>query len=210
VSPEQLLTRPEVWATVDYRRVEDVHVRARISQTVERDGIGHGFVAGFDRVLLDGIELSNAPDAPDGMRPQRIYGTLFFPWPEATSLHAGDPVTIELEATLVAADYVWSWKTDVCNRDEPSRVKASFEQSTFFGAPLAASRLRKRSAAYRPRLSAEGGMTRIVLEAMHAGTPLGQIAEQLAARFAERFKGPLEALHYVADISEQYSAGEEP
>ena len=207
VRGEQLLTRREQWAAVDYHRIEEVDVRARVSLAVERPGTAHGFVAGFDRVVLDGIELSNAPDAAAGTRPEQIYGTLFFPFSTPLTVLGGDVIGLNIEGTLVGEDYVWNWTTTLTARGKRPTPHV-FKQSTFFGSPLSPARLQKRAATHRPRLNEDGTITSFVLEAMSVGTPLGEIAEHLAARFRQRFKGPLEALRYVADISEQYSAGE--
>ncbi|MGH9371407.1 MAG: 50S ribosomal protein L11 methyltransferase, partial [Vicinamibacterales bacterium] len=110
VAPDNLLTGIERWATIDYGTVEDSDVRAEMSWTVTRQGMGHGLSAGFDRTVAEGIHLSNAPDAPHAIRPQQIYGTVFFPWPAPVALSVGDLVIVNLEARLIREDYVWTWK----------------------------------------------------------------------------------------------------
>ena len=208
VQPEQLLTRPVQWATVDYHRTENVNVRASVNCTAGRAGTAHGFVAGFDRVLLEGIELSNAPDAPEAVKPERIYGTLFFPFSSPFAVAAGDTVSIDIDGTLMGDDYVWSWTTHTPgppNAPTPHRV---LRQSTFFGTPVSAARLEKRSASYRPTLNEEGTITRFVLEAMRGDSPLEAIATETAARFSGRFANPGDALRYVADLAQQYAGGE--
>ena len=133
-------------------------------------------------LVIDGVRLSNAPTPPETESAASIYGTVFFPWPEPVALAAGDLVTVELEARLVAEDYIWSWKTSVLDRGDPSAEKASFTQSTFFGAPLSPAQLRKRAATYTPALNEEGRITRFVLESMDNGVSLGEIAQQVSAR----------------------------
>jgi protein arginine N-methyltransferase 1 len=203
VTREQLLTPTARWATLDYTRIEDHDIRARLTWTTERPGLGHGFVAGFDRLVGDGLTLSNAPDAPDDIRPRGIYGTLFFPWRDAVHLAPGDSVTVDLDATLVGADYVWSWATHV--EEQGTRAeKASFTQSTFFGAPLTPAQLKKRSVGYRPQLNADGHVTRFILDAMSRGVPVGEIARRVSAEFSNRFPNPGSTLALVADLSQQY------
>jgi protein arginine N-methyltransferase 1 len=204
VTREQLLTATRRWATIDYGVVDDPHVRAHLSWTVERSGTGHGFAAGFERTVSDGIQLSNAPDAPDSIRPETIYGNAFFPWPSTVVLTAGDLVNVELEARLVGDDYIWTWKTSLLDQGRAGAEKASFSQSTFFAAPLSPSQLRKRGANYTPALNDDGRLARFVLDAMSEGVPLGEIARRVSAGFPARFACPQDTLSYVADLSQKY------
>jgi protein arginine N-methyltransferase 1 len=91
-----LLTERQSWATLDYRVVEEANVRAETSLRVNRPGTGHGVAAGFDRTVCGSVFLSNAPDAPEAIRSDRTYGTVFFPWPSPVALERGDIVTIVL------------------------------------------------------------------------------------------------------------------
>jgi hypothetical protein len=184
--------------------VDDPHVCARITWSIGRPGLAHGIAAGFDRIVIDGVRLSNVPSARDGQQPSGIYGTILFPWPAPVTLAAGDLVTVELEARLIADDYVWSWKTRVHDRGVASAEKASFSQSTFFGAPLSPAQLRKRSATYAADLNEEGRITHLVLECMSKGMALGEIARQVAAGYPGRFTDARDGLSYVADLSVKY------
>jgi type I protein arginine methyltransferase len=204
VARENLLTEPQRWATIDYTVVEDPDVRAQVTWTVTRAGTGHGLAAGFDRTLSDAFCLSNAPDAPDAIRPLHTYGTGFFPWPAPVTLAAGDVVTVDLEAKLIRRDYTWTWKTRVLDQGEPGAHKANFTQSTFLGAPLSPATLQKRAAGYTPTLSEDGRIARFVLESMDDGVPLGEIARLLSTAFSLRFPRPKDALSHVADLSQQY------
>ena len=76
--------------------------------------------------------------------------------------------------------------------------------STFFGAPLSLGRLRKRAANHVPSLSADGQVRSFALSLMDGRTSLERIAEQLAARFRDRFGDSRDALAVVADLSEKY------
>ena len=204
VTDENLLTEPQRWGVTDYATVESANVRARMTWTIARSGTAHGFAAGFDRTLADGIWMSNAPDAPEAARPT-IYPTLLFPWPEPVELVPGDRVTIDLDATLMRHDYVWTWKTHVAGND--GAEKAAFSQSTFYGWPLSPATLRKWAASTVPALNEEGRIARAVLDAMNEGVPLGEIAKQIAAGFAGRFPRPGDALSFVAELSRRYCGG---
>jgi protein arginine N-methyltransferase 1 len=199
---DALLTPAQRWLRLDYTTVEDPNLCARVEWTVARSGTGHGVAAGFDRTVCDGIELSNAPDAPDAIRPRHIYGWAFFPWSMPVHLTAGDRVTLELQARLVRDDYTWTWRTSVLGDDR--REKAHFSQASFLGIPLSASAVQKRAVSYTPRLTEEGRIARLVLESMDSGLSLGEIADRLRAAFPGRFPQRNDALSHVADLADQY------
>jgi protein arginine N-methyltransferase 1 len=204
VTRDNLLTDLQRWATLDYSVVEDPDARARVAWTVTRPGTGHGLAAGFDRTVFEGVCLSNAPDAPDAIRSDRTYGTVFFPWPRPIALAAGDAVAVDLEARLIGNEYIWTWKTVVLDRGQSGADKANFIQSTFFGAPLSPATLQKRAASYTPTLSEDGRIARLVLESMTGGVSVGEIARLVSSEFSARFPRPQDALSHVADLSRQY------
>lgn len=200
----QLLADPQCWATVDYTSVEDPDVRGAVSLTVARAGTGHGILAGFDRIVSRDARVSNAPNAPDDVRPTRIYPNVLFPWPAPVALAPGDHVRVELAARLVHDNYIWSWESRILDQGPDGAEKAHFRQSTFFGAPLSPEQLHKRSAGYAPALNEEGRIARCVLEMMSAGVTLGDIAARLSTEFPSRFPHAPHALSYVGDLASQY------
>jgi protein arginine N-methyltransferase 1 len=199
---DRLMTDVQRWATVDYRIADDADVHGRVVWTARRGATAHGLAAGFDRTVSEGVVLSNAPDAANDIRPERIYGSLFFPWSTPVMLDAGDQIEVVLKGKLAAEDYVWSWQTTV--RGEGSAAKVSFVQSTFLGAPLSAPRLRKRGASYTPVLNEDGRAARFVLDSMSQSLPVGTIARRLSAEFGGRFRNPRDTLSYVADLAQKY------
>lgn len=130
IRPEQLLTEPVCWTTIDYYNHDRVDVQAEISWRVARNGTAHGFAVWFDSDLLDGIGFSNHP-----AEPETIYGNGFFPFSEPVDVLEGERVTVRLTANMVAHDYVWRWDTDF--------PKKGFKQSTFYGVPLSQESLKK-------------------------------------------------------------------
>lgn len=204
VVPEQMLTVPEPWATVDYGTIDDANVHAQIRTRVTRGGTGYGLVAGFDRTVSNGEQLSNAPNADCAIKPERIYGTVFFPWPAPVPLEEGDLVQLEIDARLTGGEYIWGWNTEVFEHGAPGSTRASFNQSTFFGTPLSPERLQKRAASYTPVLTQKGLMTRVVLESMAGGLPLAEIARRVSTEFSALFPRIEDALAYVADVSQEF------
>jgi protein arginine N-methyltransferase 1 len=203
VTRDNLLTKPERWATLDYTSVEDPNVRASLSLTVMRSGFGHGLSVGFDRFVSEGIYISNAPDTCDAQR-HVVYGTVFLPWLAPVALAAGDVVRVDLEATLIRDNYIWNWKTRVSDQGRSGAEKANFAQSTFFGMPLSLATLRKIAGDHVPRLNDEGQIARFVLDAMNGRWSLSEIARHVATEFPARFPRQQDALKYVADLSRQY------
>jgi protein arginine N-methyltransferase 1 len=198
VKPDQLLAAPKCWATLDYRAISQPNIRGEVTWAVARAGTGHGLSIWFDATLADGISYSNSP-----LCPELIYGNGFFPWSAPLQLAAGDVVSATLDAHLVGGDYLWRWNTDVKGGD--GKIKARFNQSTFFGAPLSSNRLRKRVATHVPQLNENGQVEHFILGLMDGRASLGDVARCLRDRFPSRFPTVENALTHVADVSLRYS-----
>jgi len=117
VSPSQFIGPAQMLATLDYASFEEVNASATISWSLGKSGRAHGLLIWFDTELCEGIGFSNFPADP-----QLIYGNAFFPFSAPIELSVGDTVTIDVRATLVGEDYVWTWKTVVSSGDA-SRVQ---------------------------------------------------------------------------------------
>jgi type I protein arginine methyltransferase len=200
VKPEQLLTKPRLWATVDYATVESPDIRSTLDWVVEQAGTGHGILVWFDADLAEDIGFSNAPSAPE-----TIYGSLFFPWTGPVSLVAGQTVKVTLDANLVEKDYVWRWTTHIEPPDRSGGSLIHFEQSHLTGEILSAAQLHRIAANYVPRLSTDGQLCRRVFELMDGTASLEEIAHRLATEFTGRFPRWEQALAYVGGISQEYS-----
>ena len=138
IRPEQLLSEPICWTTIDYYQVDNPNVSAEISWRTARTGTAHGVAVWFDSDLVDGIGFSNHPRGPE-----LIYGNGFFPFSEPVEVREGDRINLRLSANCVHDDYVWRWDTDFFAGENQESLKASFKQSTFFGVPLSRNRLQK-------------------------------------------------------------------
>lgn len=198
-TPQQLLTPPLLWATLDYATVEDPGARGTLNFSVQRPGTGHGIVAWFETCLADGIGFSNAPGMPEA-----IYGSMFFPWTEPVPLSEGQNLRVDLEAALLENDYIWRWTTQI---DSPNGSESAlrFEQSELSGAVLSLAKLRQSASDYVPQLSEDGRLHRRALELMDGKNSLEAIARQLAAEFPQRFARWQQALSYASKLSQDYS-----
>jgi protein arginine N-methyltransferase 1 len=201
---EQLLAPLTRLLSVDYAEVTSPNLAGVVRWTVARAGTAHGFGAGIDRVLIEGVGFSNAPDCVDRLPQGSIYRTAFFPWSSPVSLSVGDVVIIDLRATLVSDDYVWSWKATVLDQGRNDCVKARFDQSTLHGIPLSPAQLHKRAASHVTALNEDGHIVSLTLDLMRLSSPLGDVAERLLERFPSRFPDSQRALAYVADLSQRY------
>jgi protein arginine N-methyltransferase 1 len=200
VKPEQLLTVPQLWATLDYSTIENADIRGTLQWTVERNGTGHGILVWFDMELADGVAFSNGPEAPE-----TIYGAAFFPWLEPVSLVTGQGLCVELDAKLHESDYFWRWTTRIESAKKSGETVARFEQSQLQGAVISLAKLRKMASDYVPQLSEEGLIRRRALDLMDGKTSLENIARRLTIEFPGRFARWQQALTFASSISNEHS-----
>lgn len=200
LTSDQLLSKPYCWALLDYSEIEESAIQGEASLEFDRSGIAHGFGVWFESVLTEGVELSNAPGAP-----KLNYGNAYFPWPEPVEVQAGDVAQVLIQATLVRSDHVWRWESGILSGGRENAIKRQFSQSTFFGAPLSASRLRKCAPDYVPKLTEDGEIAKAALQLMADGNSLSQVANQIASRFPKRFPDRKAALDHIGELSRQYS-----
>lgn len=195
-TPDQLLTEPCQWASLDYRTVEDARAAGAVDVAITRPGTAHGVIAWFDATLVDGVGFSNSP----GQKPM-LYGQAFFPWPEPVSVEAGDSVAVKFHATCVEGDYLWHWGAKV--RSANKAEVAAFSQTNFRW-PASREALQPRAASHVPNLSEQGRISRFILDRMDMGEPLQRIAEAVSMHFPERYPTWESALDVVGDISVRY------
>ena len=193
---DQLLGAPIRWATLDYPTLSDRALRGSAVSPIVRAGIAHGVVVWFDTELVEGIGYSNAP----GTTTESIYGQIFFPWPEAVALQAGDRVSVEVRADPIGSDHIWTWATDIEGAGSVTR----FRQSTFNSSPPSPESIRTRAPGFAPALSAAGQEALEVLEGLRAGRTIGALAQQLLAQHPARFPSFEQAHGFVAALADRY------
>jgi protein arginine N-methyltransferase 1 len=198
--PEELLTSPQLWATLDYTIIENSDVRGEMRWSAERDGTGHGIIAWFDADLCDGVSFSNAPG-----KEKTIYGSLFFPWMHPVKLTRGETVCVQLEAKLTGDDYAWRWTTQVKAASPGGETRDQFDQSTMAGAVLSPTQLRKLASDFVPKLSEDGLLDRKIMEMMDGKATLEEIAKQLTAENPKQFPSWHDALVKASALSRKYS-----
>jgi len=195
-----VISEPQRWIDLDYRTVEEVSFRGRLTSVATRGGTAHGLAAWFETELAEGVSFSTAPGSHES-----IYGQAFFPWLEPVEVAVGDAIDVELYADLVDTDYIWRWNTVIRRGGREGIERANFKQSTFLGTPLSPKGLRKRASNYHPSLTEDGQATYAILGLMNEGIELGEIARRMVERFPDHFATQSEALARIAHLSEKYS-----
>ncbi len=198
LNARDLVAAPQRWAVLDYKSLDAVNFAGEMRWTMDRAACAHGLCTWFDCETAAGIGFSNSPASDE----QHIYKQLYFPWPEAIELIAGDQMQLRLRADSAQSDYVWSWETRVMRGE---RVTSEFRQSTFSGVPFAPDRLRKREHRFVPEPNEDYWIDRRVLDLMQQKRSLDEIAKALVAEFPARFKNWSAALTKAGNLSEQYS-----
>jgi protein arginine N-methyltransferase 1 len=131
--PDEYLAAPCELVSIDYRVTTSPSYSSIANWNVSRAGTAHGIAIWFDAELTDGVGFSNTPEGPE-----LLYGTAFFPFRQPLTVAAGDQISSYMRADVVGDDYVWRWNSSL-------NGKLQFEQSTFFGMPVSAGSLQRRS-----------------------------------------------------------------
>jgi protein arginine N-methyltransferase 1 len=199
IAPEAVVLEPRCWASLDYRKLEDVNVRGGAEWSVEEPRTAHGVALWFDSELVDGVAISNAPG-----KEELIYGQLFLPFSSPVDLATGDEVAVRIDANLFDDDYVYRWSIAV-REPENAELKLQLDQSSFYAAPLTAENIQRGASNHAPRLGDEGTVDYFILSRMNEGVVLSEIAIAVRDRFPQQFQDEDGALARVAKLSQRYS-----
>jgi len=200
LSEGELVGAPQLWATLDYARLDSPNARGDASWRIDRRCVVHGLVVWFDCETAPRTTFSNSPAS--GQR--HIYGQSFLPWRTALSLAAGDIVSVRLRADFVGDEFVWGWDTRVRGESSSTDDHAS-RQSTWQSTMISTDRLRRRAANFVPTLTEEANIDRWILDLMAQRLALGEIAQRVLTAFPLDFDDLDAALTRVGSLSERYS-----
>jgi protein arginine N-methyltransferase 1 len=200
VEKADVLCEPVRWHTITYDKIDSFDVAAQMSFAVTKSGTAHGVVAWFESDLLDGVSMSNAPGEPE-----LLYGNAFFPLAQPVDLEAGDDIEFRIRADLIKDEYVWSWETRICDRQDAKLVKTHLRQSTLFGAPFTRDHLKKRASSFVPILDEQAAVSSFILSQIDGKSSIEQLAAKVAEKFPQRFASAAAAMDVVAEISAKYS-----
>ncbi|MGD8367157.1 MAG: 50S ribosomal protein L11 methyltransferase [Desulfobacterales bacterium] len=192
------VSSPCRWLSIDYSTLAGPSGSGQLAWSVEKKAAAQGFVLWFDTRLTEECGFSNAPD-----QPETIYGKAFFPFQEPLPLESRDQVLVDLKAEYVDREYIWRWNT--VHRSKDDEQKAAFSQSTFWARPLSLESLEVRDSTHRPTLTPQGEVDRRILNLMNGEKTLGDIAENVARHFPDRYPSLKAALKQVSRLSSRYS-----
>src|SRR5713226_6583194 len=102
----------------------------------------------------------------------------FFPWSEPVDVQEGDRICARLQARHVGGDYVWRWDSEVWSKDPQPAPKSQFQQSTLYGQPFTAAKLRKAAGTHVADLAADGHIESFILQSMNGRTANEEIARR--------------------------------
>jgi predicted RNA methylase len=188
LEPAAFLGEPVSMARIDLTAADAPYLSAETACRVHRPGVLHGLGGWFAAELVTGLAVSNAPPIATPS-----WDNLFFPLERPVAVAVGDSIRVRLQSQNGA---VWRWQVEI----EAGACPARFDQSTFWGFPLAPDAFRKRSATYRPELSARGEAERLVLTLCDGQHGVGEIEAELRARHADCFPAADEVSAFVREV----------
>lgn len=204
LEPDDLVSQPQDLALLDYATIVDPDLETAATLVADRDGEVHGLLVWFDSELIQDVGFSNAPG-----QPKLIYGQTFFPLEHPLALLKGDHVEVEINATLIAGSYVWSWNTAFQKKDGET-PEIAFRQSDFLAKVRSPRKLAARSPSFVPTTQASQQIDLFCLALFNGENSLADIAQRMQDHFPGRYSSLVEAINHVADLAGRYQdAGEE-
>lgn len=193
-----ILSNSEVFASLDYRTIEETSFSKTLSFEINKKGIAHGLRGWFECEIGDGLFTTNSLD-----NPETVYGAPFFPFETVTEVVAGDLLEVKLDAVFEKGEYTWNWAVKIFGKDK--NQKAAFNQSTMTGAFIAPQMILKQSEFFVPKPNKEAEIDSFVLSKMDGENMQGDIADELLEKFPAKFSDFEEALLRVSKISQKYT-----
>ncbi|MEZ5344157.1 MAG: 50S ribosomal protein L11 methyltransferase [Pyrinomonadaceae bacterium] len=197
---EKLLSDAGLFCEIDYRTITEPGFSTLIRLEITEDGIAHGLRGWFENELIEGIGISNSIEIEN-----TTYSSPFFPFQEEVEVKKGDVVSALITAKYEKGDYAWSWKTDIFEAGDESKVKAQFNQSLLAAMYIEPGVILKQSEYFVPSRNENAEVDSLILGAMDGENMHGDIADLLVEKYPERFKKFEDALEYTAAVSQRYS-----
>jgi len=194
---ETLMSPPQIFATLDYRSVEETNHRASLSFEATRPGTVHGILMWFETELVPGVGYGNAPGAPE-----QVYGQAFFPLEHSLNLLEGATASADITANFLDGNYVWSWNFRATDAEGDTHA---FRQSSFKSKIISAGMLASRAASFCPPARNAQAIDVYCISRFDGKTNLNTIAEQVLGAFPQDFATKSMALKHVANLSAKYN-----
>lgn len=193
-----LLSDSQIFASLDYRTIEETSFSKTLSFEINKKGIAHGLRGWFECEIGDGLTTTNSLD-----NPETTYGAPFFPFETVLEVDAGEKFEVKLDAAFEKGEYLWHWAVKIFGKDQT--VKAQFNQSTMTGSFIAPSAMLKQSEYFIPKQNEDAEIDSFILNRMDGENMQGDIADELLEEFPEKFITFEDALNRVSQLSLRYT-----
>jgi len=171
----ELLAAPKTLVTLDLARGANAELDAEVAFEAARDGVLHGLAGWFRAQLSSSVDLTNGPP-----RRTTSWTHVLFPMEQPVRVRAGEALTWRLQTT--ANGTAWRWRTNVRAQSAGLRSVAS-DQSTIWAAPSPGSASARRSAGFRPTLSAEGRIEAFILRQFDGRRTVSEVEAMAKGEF---------------------------
>jgi len=196
--PKHLLSEPVKLASIDLTTSTAAGFKVKSSHIITKPGLMHGVGGWFSVQLSPGVSMTNSPLAGDRIDRRNA----FFPIDHSIEVASGDRVLVAMD--IVPTEELVTWRVEVL-RGEDSRLKATFQQSTFKGMMLCQDDVRRSKPTFVPTLTSWGEARLSVLTLCDGQRELAEIERELYHRHRSLFRSPAEAAMFVADVVTRYS-----
>ena len=164
--------------------------------TLARSGILDGIGGWFTARLAAGIELTNAPGAPNRINRRNV----FFPLHDAIPARAGDRVIVSM--FIRPASRVVRWRVHV---HRGSAIIHMTDTSTLKGMLLSRDDLERTRPDFRPALNEAGLARRTVVDLCDGVRSNAEIEREVFDRHPRLFRSIDEATAFVAEVVTRYA-----
>jgi protein arginine N-methyltransferase 1 len=196
--PDQILGKPEVFATVDVTRDSHQVLQGEATSIVRRAGTMHGIAGWFEATLSPSVTMSNSPLREDIINRRAV----FFPVDPPSAVQVGDSVRVKM--SISPAETLVSWRVELADR--AGAVRRKFSHSTFGGMLLCPEDLAKSRPDYVPKLTSWGKARRSVVNLCDGKRTVAEIEREVYKLHRDLFASPGEASAFVYEVMVPYGA----
>ncbi len=195
VAASDLLARPAPLTTVDLRH-DCTHMSGRASFVVARPGAADAIAGWFSAELAPGVELTNAPAAPNRINRRNVL----FPLQATVDVREGD--RLDLSMFIRPGELLVRWRVAI-SRD--GVIVHQTDSSTLEGMLMSGEDLRRTRPAGTPTLTEAGRARQSVLDLCDGARPLAEIERAVFDRHRNLFPRPEDAAEFVAEVLVYYA-----
>jgi protein arginine N-methyltransferase 1 len=163
---------------------------------VSRPGMLDGIGGWFTATLAPGVELTNAPGAPDRINRRNV----FFPMHDSIQAQPGDRVSVSM--FIRPASLIVRWRVQV-HRD--GALLHTTDTSTFKGMLLSREGLERSRPDFRPALNEAGRARRTVVDLCDGLRSNREIEREVYERHRQLFPTLDDATAFVAEVVTRYA-----